>query len=279
MELLNSREMEGGHAQVQQMMQLQGAHQQHQPHNQGYQQQQRAIHLDPVLMKHRSSSATSIACHDCGNQAKKDCPHSRCRTCCKSRGFECSTHIRSTWVPAAKRRERQQAELAALAAGQPVPKSKRARTLALAGAGSFGFHHQPNPSVSSFNSGSAGSPRNTSDFNATMLPVAHPEDLYRALPQEVKAQAVFQCVRLTSVADCQDEYAYRAIVRIGGRIFRGLLHDQGASDQGNVSNAGVAELHLGGRSTPLNSALIDLAGIYGGPANTLLTKETMPGPF
>lgn len=47
-------------------------------------------------------------CQDCGNQAKKDCAHLRCRTCCKSRGFQCHTHLKSTWVPAAKRRERQQ---------------------------------------------------------------------------------------------------------------------------------------------------------------------------
>jgi LRP1 type putative zinc finger protein len=56
-----------------------------------------------------------VSCQDCGNQAKKDCVHQRCRTCCKSRGFTCSTHVKSTWVPAAKRRERQQ-QLAVLAA-------------------------------------------------------------------------------------------------------------------------------------------------------------------
>lgn len=49
-----------------------------------------------------------VSCRDCGNQAKKDCAHLRCRTCCKSRGFDCPTHVKSTWVPAAKRRERQQ---------------------------------------------------------------------------------------------------------------------------------------------------------------------------
>lgn len=54
-----------------------------------------------------------ISCQDCGNQAKKDCSHMRCRTCCKSRGFQCQTHVKSTWVPAAKRREKQQ-QLAAL---------------------------------------------------------------------------------------------------------------------------------------------------------------------
>lgn len=60
-----------------------------------------------------SSSGMTMNCQDCGNQAKKDCAHLRCRTCCKSRGFQCQTHVKSTWVPAAKRRERQQ-QLAAL---------------------------------------------------------------------------------------------------------------------------------------------------------------------
>jgi LRP1 type putative zinc finger protein len=56
------------------------------------------------------------SCQDCGNNAKKDCAHMRCRTCCRSRGFSCPTHVKSTWVPAAKRRERQQ-QLAALFRG------------------------------------------------------------------------------------------------------------------------------------------------------------------
>ncbi|CAK7330613.1 unnamed protein product [Dovyalis caffra] len=54
-----------------------------------------------------SSSSATTTCQDCGNQAKKDCSHRRCRTCCKSRGFDCVTHVKSTWVPAARRRERQ----------------------------------------------------------------------------------------------------------------------------------------------------------------------------
>lgn len=54
---------------------------------------------------------TRTSCQDCGNQAKKDCVYMRCRTCCKNRGFECSPHVNSTWVPASKRRERQQLTL------------------------------------------------------------------------------------------------------------------------------------------------------------------------
>ncbi|KAM0069637.1 putative transcription factor STY-LRP1 family [Helianthus debilis subsp. tardiflorus] len=51
-------------------------------------------------------SGSTLNCQDCGNQAKKDCTHRRCRTCCKSKGYDCETHVKSTWVPAARRRER-----------------------------------------------------------------------------------------------------------------------------------------------------------------------------
>lgn len=47
-------------------------------------------------------------CQDCGNQAKKECEYMRCRTCCRNRELPCKTHVKSTWVSAAKRRERQQ---------------------------------------------------------------------------------------------------------------------------------------------------------------------------
>ncbi|CAH2076491.1 unnamed protein product [Thlaspi arvense] len=80
----------------------------HQPHP-----QQQSLDLYPGHQIDVSDLATSsrsitISCRDCGNQAKKDCTHMRCRTCCKSRGFDCSTHVRSTWIPVARRRERQQ---------------------------------------------------------------------------------------------------------------------------------------------------------------------------
>ncbi|KAK1369546.1 Protein SHORT INTERNODES [Heracleum sosnowskyi] len=43
-------------------------------------------------------------CADCGNQAKKECINMRCRSCCRNRGFECQTHVKSTWVPVSTRR-------------------------------------------------------------------------------------------------------------------------------------------------------------------------------
>ncbi|KAL8129263.1 hypothetical protein V2J09_018418 [Rumex salicifolius] len=47
-------------------------------------------------------------CQDCGNKAKRECQHLRCRTCCKTRGFVCPTHVRSTWVPISLRRHNHQ---------------------------------------------------------------------------------------------------------------------------------------------------------------------------
>lgn len=73
------------------------------------------------------SGSGGMSCQDCGNQAKKDCSHSRCRTCCKSRGYHCATHVKSTWVPASKRRERQQ-QLAAAAALQQSQRHHHQRT-------------------------------------------------------------------------------------------------------------------------------------------------------
>lgn len=72
-----------------------------------------AADATPAAMRQaRGGGGEGVNCQDCGNQAKKDCAHLRCRTCCKSRGFDCQTHVKSTWVPAAKRRERLQQQLA-----------------------------------------------------------------------------------------------------------------------------------------------------------------------
>lgn len=49
-----------------------------------------------------------MRCQDCGNQAKKDCSYMRCRSCCRSRGFQCQTHVKSTWLSVSTKRARQQ---------------------------------------------------------------------------------------------------------------------------------------------------------------------------
>ncbi|CAK9324222.1 unnamed protein product [Citrullus colocynthis] len=119
------------------------------------------------------------SCQDCGNQAKKDCVHMRCRTCCKSRGFECETHVKSTWVPASKRRDR---HLRCLASNPKRPKDNPAASSGLE-MGNF--------------------------------------------PVEVNSTAVFRCVRMTTLDETNDQYAYQTAVNIGGHIFKGILYDHG----------------------------------------------------
>ncbi|XAR57944.1 hypothetical protein NMG60_11026262 [Bertholletia excelsa] len=156
-----------------------------------------------------------ISCQDCGNQAKKDCAHMRCRTCCKSRGFNCQTHVKSTWVPAPKRREKQQ-QLAALQQQQQQQNVERENPK----------RQRENPPVSSLA---------CTGRNASGLEVAN-------FPAEVNYPAVFRCVRVSSIDDADEEYAYQTAVNIGGHVFKGLLYDQGPESQfpAGESSSGAA---------------------------------------
>ena len=64
------------------------------------------------------------------------------------------------------------------------------------------------------------------------------------MPGQVRAPAVFKCVRVTAVDDEEGEYAYQAVVKIGGHVFKGFLYDQGVEPRDGFPN--ISELHLGG---------------------------------
>uniref|UniRef100_A0A0D9ZYK9 Uncharacterized protein n=1 Tax=Oryza glumipatula TaxID=40148 RepID=A0A0D9ZYK9_9ORYZ len=212
----------------------------------------------------------AATCHDCGNQAKKDCVHHRCRTCCKSRGFDCPTHVRSTWVPAARRRERQQ--LAGAASSPPTSSAFPAATTASAKKPRL-LGSQTTTTTSRTSTSNATTPRS---FDTSS---SHQVASFRdALPRHVRAPAVFRCVRVTSVDDGDDEFAYQAAVTINGHMFRGFLYDQGADDgrggMASTSNdesshgAGAAvpsisDLHLGSASAAVPPHLY--SGGSGGP--------------
>lgn len=48
---------------------------------------------------------------------------------------------------------------------------------------------------------------------------------------------------MTAVEDGDDEFAYQAVVKIGGHVFKGFLYDQGIEAGDGFPN--VSELHLG----------------------------------
>ncbi|OIT26857.1 PREDICTED: protein SHI RELATED SEQUENCE 1-like [Nicotiana attenuata] len=158
-----------------------------------------------------SSSGGGISCQDCGNQAKKDCQHMRCRTCCKSRGFQCQTHVRSTWVPAAKRREKQQQQ----------------------------EHRDNNPKrLKDDPSGSS--------LVCTRLPSNTAGLEVGNYPSKVNSTAVFHRVRMSSIEETEDQIAYQTAVNIGGHIFKGILYDQGLESQYNNMNATTGDSSTGG---------------------------------
>lgn len=197
-----------------------------------------------------SSGSGTTTCQDCGNQAKKDCCHNRCRTCCKSRGFDCSTHVKSTWVPAGRRRERQQ-----LAVSGSVSSPATASTAAAAASASASKKPRLLSSQTTTSHTSTSNATTPRSFDTTS---SHQDASFReSLPRHVRAPAVFKCVRVTSIDDGEDEYAYQAMVTINGHVFKGFLYDHGSDDgrlaatSNDDSTAGVpniSELHLGGAS-------------------------------
>ncbi|KAL3614029.1 hypothetical protein CASFOL_042103 [Castilleja foliolosa] len=185
-------------------------------------------------------------CQDCGNQAKRDCEYSRCRTCCKSRGFECQTHVKSTWVPVSQRRPRhftmhQQHQITATADQQ------------------HHYHYQqygPNPKR----------PRDSTTLGL--------EEGY--FPNEASFPAVFRCVRVSSIDNVVEQYAYQTSVSIGGHIFTGILYDQGPEPEGTGNYA------TGESSSPGIGLLQhpNLATYIGTTANaTGTTSSSYPSPF
>lgn len=200
-----------------------------------------------------------VSCQDCGNQAKKDCVHQRCRTCCKSRGFTCSTHVKSTWVPAAKRRERQQ-QLAVLAA------SAAATT---AGAGpSRDPTKRPRARLS------VATPA-TSSGDQQMVTVAE------RFPREVSSEAVFRCVRLGPVDQAEAEVAYQTTVSIGGHVFKGILHDVGPHSLPAAGvGGGAIEYHFrhAGDGLPPSTAATGEAG-GGGVGSVVVSSAVVMDPY
>ncbi|XP_022756167.1 protein LATERAL ROOT PRIMORDIUM 1-like isoform X2 [Durio zibethinus] len=217
-----------------------------------------------------SGSSSGATCQDCGNQAKKDCTHRRCRTCCKSRGFDCPTHVKSTWVPATRRRERQLMAAAATTAGA-------------GSSGSTSGAKKPRLITSQTTTASHTSTSNTTPPRSFDNSSNH-QGFKETLPGQVRAPAVFKCVRVTAVEDGEDEYAYQAVVKIGGHIFKGLLYDQGVEGRDGFPN--ISELHLGGgvgggsgRNGGSSSPVLDPSEVYAATGGDLLGGAGFGNPI
>lgn len=89
----------------------------------------------------------------------------------------------------------------------------------------------------------------------------------------MRAPAVFKCVRVTALDDGDDEYAYQAVVRIGGHIFKGFLYDQGFEGREREGFPNISELHLGGAAASgvgRNAPVLDPSDMYATSGGGLL---------
>ncbi|KAL0538522.1 hypothetical protein IC582_022669 [Cucumis melo] len=188
-------------------------------------------------VKGDAGDGSMAVCRDCGNRAKKECEYRRCRTCCKGRGNHCSTHVKSTWVPAARRRERQMlvvmdgvatASGDGGSSGSSSAGAKRPRVL---------IPSQSAAAAAAASTSNATTPRS---FETTS---SHQDASFKkSLPGHVRAPAVFRCHRVTAISSGEGELAYQATVNIGGHVFKGFLYDQGADDKNAFPS--ISHLHL-----------------------------------
>ncbi|XP_051151013.1 protein SHI RELATED SEQUENCE 5-like [Andrographis paniculata] len=187
-----------------------------------------------------SGSYDGFNCQDCGNRAKKDCVHMRCRTCCKNRGFQCQTHVKSTWVPAAKRRERQsQHDETQLTIGEENPKRMTA-----AGSGGGG-------------GGGGGGGFEVGQF-----------------PPELHSPADFTLVRVSSIDGAEEHLAYQTAVNIGGHVFKGILYDRGPESR-YPGGGGGGESSSGGGGGSQQQPLDPTASSTSGVATSTVNPSIM----
>ncbi|KAI4302490.1 hypothetical protein MLD38_038227 [Melastoma candidum] len=173
-------------------------------------------------------------CRDCGNRAKKECVHQRCRTCCRSHGYDCPTHLRSTWVPAAKRRERQQKRDTTHGQSQSQSQSQ-SQAFFTGSSSSFSTgiaKKQRLEKAASAAAAAAGSSASNAATPRSFDSISRPQDanFKRSLPGKVHAPAVFRCIRVTAISDDAAEIVYQATVTISGHVFKGFLYDQGSKN-------------------------------------------------
>ncbi|KAK7283950.1 hypothetical protein RIF29_13700 [Crotalaria pallida] len=176
-------------------------------------------------------------CQDCGNRAKKDCSFRRCRTCCKGRGFDCTTHVKSTWVPASRRRDRDMVVAADGdgdgddGGGASSSGAKRPRALL----GSSSQNVPTNSHSSTSNNATITKSFDTSSYQQDA-------GFKQSLPGHVRAPAVFRCHRMAAIGNGEDELAYLATVHIKGHVFRGFLYDHGVDGKNEIPYVSVLQL-------------------------------------
>ncbi|KAJ6945287.1 hypothetical protein NC651_000360 [Populus alba x Populus x berolinensis] len=197
------------------------------------------------------------ACRDCGNRAKKECQYRRCRTCCKSREYDCTTHMKSTWVSAARRRER-------LGCGGGGDSS------ASSGGGCVGGKRPRENVTTTSNSFSTSNNNAAASVNFDTGSSYQDASFKLSLPGQVREPAVFRCIRVTAINSGEAEVAYQAKVNISGHVFKGILYDQGI-DEKNLFPC-VSKMQSGERTRDSTSPIVEPSVAYAATGNHRLLE-------
>lgn len=100
-------------------------------------------------------------------------------------------------------------------------------------------------------------------------------------PAEVNSPAVFRCVRVSTVDETDEQYAYQTAVNIGGHVFKGLLYDQGPESSSRYGVVG--DSFSGAVQQPLNlitSGTSTVAATTSNPPGvTWMDSSTYPTPL
>lgn len=106
-------------------------------------------------------------------------------------------------------------------------------------------------------------------------------------PAVVNSPAEFRCVRVSSVDESEEEYAYSTAVNIGGHVFRGILYDYGPDHGNNSYNMAAGNTSsTGGEAAvqPLNlisavpaatavGEIVDPSSLYPAPINSFMPSS------
>ncbi|CAK7336517.1 unnamed protein product [Dovyalis caffra] len=208
----------------------------------------------------KTNTGPARACRDCGNRAKKECQYRRCRTCCKGRGYDCTTHMKSTWVSAARRRER----LGCSGGG--------GASSASSGGGCVGGKRPRENVTTTSNSFSTSNNNAAASINLDTGSSYQDASFKQSLPGHVRAPAVFRCIRVTAINSGEAEVAYQAEVNISGHVFKGFLYDQGI-DEKNLFPC-ISKMPSGERTRDSASPIVKPSEAYAASRNQRLLEGT-----
>ncbi|KAL0325788.1 UNVERIFIED_CONTAM: protein SHI RELATED SEQUENCE 5 [Sesamum radiatum] len=196
------------------------------------------------VMRQGRGGNEGMNCQDCGNQAKKDCQHLRCRTCCKSRGFQCQTQTSaaSSSLPEGIKILSVSERILAVVVRAPL-------LLALLRVACHDVS------------------KTDADKVQRRFELGH-------FPPEVNSPAVFRCVRVSAVNDAEEHLAYQTAVNIGGHVFKGILYDQGPETR--YPPGGGGESSSGGGGGGSQQQPLDFIAAAAGTSSAATATTTNP---